>query len=129
MTIEKILVPIDFTPCSQAALAYALAMADACGAEVELVYVWRPHGIFAESPEGLAMEQILSAAEYDHEARVSGRLEFGDEPSRAILAILERERFDLVVMGRDDNEGHGHVVADVSRTAPCAVIAMPAKAA
>jgi nucleotide-binding universal stress UspA family protein len=129
MPIEKILVPIDFTPCSRRALDYALAMADECGAEVEVVYVWRPQGIFAETPEGVAMEELLTAAEYDHAARVCGRLEFGDEPARIILAILEHEPFDLVVIGEDEEDGHGHVVADVKTTARCAVIAMPAKAA
>lgn len=128
MTIEKILVPVDFSPSSEAALRYALSMADSCGAEVDVVHVWRPRGIFAETPEGIAMEQILTAAEADHEARVCGRLEFGDEPSRVILEILRQERFDLVVLGLDAERG-GHVIEHVSKTAPCAVVAMPAHAA
>jgi nucleotide-binding universal stress UspA family protein len=129
MTIERILVAIDFTPCSKAALDVALAMADACGAQVDVVYVWRPHGIFAESPEGIQMQQLLSAAEDGHPARVCGRLEFGEEPSRVILSLLEHEGFDLVVLGQGDDGGGGHVLADVSRTAPCAVGAAPYKAA
>lgn len=129
MAIEKILVPIDFTPCSKRALDYALAVADECGAEVEVVYVWRPCGIFAETREGLEMEQLLTAAEYDHEARVCGRLEFGDEPCSIILAILQHERFDLLILGVDEEQGRGHVAEELKKTAPCAVIAMPAKAA
>jgi nucleotide-binding universal stress UspA family protein len=129
MGIEKILVPVDFTPASDAALDYALTMADACGAEVEVLHVWSPnallspveHVIFADTPEGVAMERRLSAAECDHPARVCGRLEFGEEPSQVILAILHRERFDLVVMGLD-----GHVSSLVSRTAPCKVVALRA---
>lgn len=128
MGIEKILVPVDFTPDSDAALDYALLMADACGAEVEVLHVWTPNApaaaesrIFADTPAGLAMERRLSAAESDHPARVCGRLEFGDEPSQVILSILERERFDLVVMGLD-----GHVSSLVTRTAPCKVVALRA---
>ena len=121
MAIEKILVPIDFTPASDAALSYALMIADETGAEVEVLYVWQPTAIFADSPEGVAMEQRLSAAELEHHAaRVCGRLEFGDEIERVILAILEREQFDLVVMGAD--EGDSHVAESVVKTAPCKVV-------
>lgn len=122
MTIEKILVPVDFSPSSDAALDYALAVADGCGAEVEVLYVWCPQDgatpieIFADTPEGLAMEARLSAAEWKHPARVSGRLEFGGEPSLVILSILERETFDLVIMGA------GAVANTVATTSSCRVI-------
>ncbi len=160
MAIDKILVPVDFSPCSDAALDYALAVADECGAEVELLYVWSPRerktpiptgepaddvdaeegptsAIFAETPEGVAMERRLTEAEWKHAARVSGRLEFGVEASSVILDILEHERFDLVVMGRE-GEGHrhdrhdgeskhesGHVAASVAKTTACKVVTRP----
>lgn len=34
---NEILVPVDFSPASDAALAHALTVADACGAEVEML--------------------------------------------------------------------------------------------
>ena len=96
--------------------------------------------IFAETPEGAAMEQRLTDAEMNHAARVSGRLEFGDEASSVILGILERERFDLVVMGiegegrrrerhepedgQSDRES-GHVAASVVKTTACKVVTRP----
>ena len=57
---NKILVPVDFSPASDAALAHALTVADACGAEVEMLYVWAPREyddassgtIFADTPAG-----------------------------------------------------------------------------
>lgn len=155
---RKILVPIDFSPCSDAALRHALTIADENGAEVQVLYVWsvdepganRTATIFADTPQGIAMEERLSAAESDHAARICGRLEFGDEPSRVILEILERERFDMVVMGlegqgnrqsnsQSNREGDrpadsrapsdppesGHVAANVVKTAPCKVITTP----
>ncbi len=150
---RKILVPIDFSPCSDAALRHALTIADENGAEVEVLYVWsvdepaatRGGAIFADTPQGIAMEELLSAAESDHALRICGRLEFGDEPSRVILEILERERFDMVVMGaegqgsssssdeasressRDGNRApdSGHVAASVVKTAQCKVITTP----
>jgi nucleotide-binding universal stress UspA family protein len=143
----RILVPIDFSPCSDAALEHALAIADESGAEVEVLYVWclrvPAEGgttIFADTPQGIAMERRLSAAESDHAARVCGRLEFGDEPSSVILEILQRERFDMVVMGTEGegnrreanatNSEHdappsGHVAANVAKTAKCKVVTTP----
>ncbi|MDB4937917.1 MAG: hypothetical protein JWP87_4889 [Labilithrix sp.] len=145
----RILVPIDFSPSSDAALEHALTLADESGAEVEVLYVWclqEParggSAIFADTPQGIAMERRLSAAESDHAARVSGRLEFGDEPSSVILDILQRERFDLVVMGTEgdgnrtearataanaEGEGppSGHVAANVAKTAKCKVVTTP----
>lgn len=111
--------PVDFSPCSDAALAYALTVADESGAEVEVLHVWRVRErdargagtIFADTPEGIAMEQRLSAADRDHAARVCGRLEFGDEPSSVILDILRREGFDLVVIGAE-GEGSGETTAE-----------------
>ena len=144
---RKILVPIDFSPCSDAALRHALTLADEHGAEVEVLYVWcvdepasrNGNAIFADTPQGIAMEERLSAAESDHAIRICGRLEFGDEPSRVILEILERERFDMVVMGVEGQGTHrnsqssppapppesGHVAAHVVKTAPCKVITTP----
>jgi universal stress protein A len=122
LAIEKILVPVDFSPCSDAALDHALSVADVCGAEVEVLYVSCPRGgttaieVFADTPEGIAMEARLSAAEWKHPARVSGRLEFGEEPARVILALLEREHFDLVIMGA------GAVAESVARTSSCRVV-------
>jgi nucleotide-binding universal stress UspA family protein len=130
--IAKILVPIDFSPCADAALDYALAIADACGAEVEVLHVWSPNEqrsrIFAETPEGHALEARLSAAELEHLARVCGRLEFGEDASSVILDILERERFDLVVMGREGTSHapeSGHVATSVARSTRCRVVTMP----
>jgi len=127
--IAKILVPMDFTESSDDALEYALAVADRHGAEVEILYVWPVgSGIFAETPEGIAMEETLSAAESE---RVSGRLEFGEEPATVILGILEQEPFDLVVLGRGRKGGNGavrelgHVAANVTRTTHCPVVTIP----
>lgn len=130
-TIDRILVPVDFSPASDAALDFALRLADESGAEVEVLHVWSPRDtetgvateIFADTPEGVAMEQRLSAAETAHAARVSGRLEFGKEASDVILAILEHEPFDLVVMGeaggrrRETHESGEHRIATAARGA------------
>lgn len=107
MSPKRILVPVDFSPSSDAALDFALSVADACGAEVEMVYVWSPDerdgcgatsSIFADTVAGKAMEQRLSRADSAHPARLSGRLEFGREARIIIARILEHECFDMVVV-------------------------------
>lgn len=45
--------------------------------------------------------------------------------SSVILAILERERFDMVVMG----PAGGHVAARLAKTATCRVVMAPPPAA
>lgn len=137
-SIEKILVPVDFSSSSDAALDYALSVAHETGAEVEVLHVWSPAGpdgpptIFAETPQGAEMERRLSAAEAGRAVRVSGRLEFGEEPSHVILSILERERFDLVVMGSEGDGAdrapaapRGHVATCVAHGAKCTVVTLP----
>ena len=124
--IARILVPMDFSQCSDEALDYALSLADQHGAEVEILYVWPvENGLFAETPQGIAMEQRLSAAESEHPTRVCGRLEFGDEPADVILEILEHEPFDLVVLGREPEKELGHVATNIKEDAPCAVVTIP----
>lgn len=120
---QRILVPVDFTPCSDAALDHALVIADAWGAEVELLHVWAPSDrtIFAETAEGLALQKRLSEAEHAHPAKVSGRLEFGGDPASVILDVLERGAFDMVVMGR---HAPGRVAEQVASRAPCAVVTL-----
>jgi hypothetical protein len=67
--------------------------------------------------------------------------EYGEEASSVILGILDRERFDLVVMGnegeghrREDREGgseheSGHVAARVAQTTACKVVTCSARTA
>jgi nucleotide-binding universal stress UspA family protein len=124
--MPRILVPMDFSPCSDGALAHALEIADSCDAEVEIVYVWTASpksGIFADSPQGIAMEKRLSAACESSRVSVSGRLEFGDEPAEVILGMLDREHFDLVVLGREREPGP--IATNIARTARCQVVTIP----
>lgn len=119
----KILVPVDFSPCSDAALDWALSKAEESGAEVELLHVWIPceAAIFADTPRGIAMEERLRTAESVHgSTRVCGRLELGDEPSLAILRVVSGERFDMIVIGK-----HGRVATRLAMAAPCEVITLP----
>jgi nucleotide-binding universal stress UspA family protein len=48
-TISRLLVPVDFSACSRAALEYALFLGERFGASIDVLHVWdRPHGIGPE---------------------------------------------------------------------------------
>jgi hypothetical protein len=117
---QRILVPVDvFSAASCAALAWALGCSDD---DLTVLHVWDPHdrrGIFAESPEGVAFTDMISEAESSHDS-LGGRIELGAEPSQVIVEMIEREGFDVVVMG--DSEGDSPVAQLVSERAPCRVV-------
>ena len=69
-------------------------------------------------PDGRPL-RILAEA---HAARVCGRLEVGDEPSRVILDILAREGFDLLVLGDRACGAGPDTAARIADSAPCRVV-------
>ena len=53
--LRRILVPVDFSACSRAALAHAAVLAKSFGASIDLLYVW-------EAPAFVAPEAMVGAA-------------------------------------------------------------------
>ena len=142
-TPSHILVPIDFSPSSYAALDYAIAFAKHAGASVDLLHVWAPPldvstfvgraeapeslAAFAATPGGTHMRECLARLEREG-IPARGRLEFGD-PARAINRCAADEKCDLVVIGAHDAPRPSwrsmafHVVERVVRGASCPVLA------
>lgn len=143
--LGKILVPVDFSPCSKAALQYAVFLAKGFGSEVEVLHVWEPPRYvipevtvqmpgepqrtlreFARSEAGKEMEAFLSDFEGEGEPKVSGRLTSGD-PTQAILELVETGQYDLIAMGTHGRTGLSHlflgsVAEKVVRRATCPVL-------
>jgi nucleotide-binding universal stress UspA family protein len=144
--INKVLVPVDFSPSSEGALTLALDVAGRYGAQVTVLHAWQipllaPNAIIHETPEGppLTLHQFVrTLAGRDLEAllarlgaeaganKVSGRLENGD-PASVILDVAAKEGFDLVVMGTHGRTGVtrmlvGSVAEKVVRHATCPVL-------
>ncbi|MBW2526364.1 MAG: universal stress protein [Deltaproteobacteria bacterium] len=142
--IHRILVPVDFSDCSRAALEHAIHFGNSLGVEaVDVMHVWRPPRFvgldtkvrvqggkeqtlreFAQSEVGAEMKRFLAELEHGGRFKVGGRLEAG-EPHRRILSIAEAEHYDLIIMGTHGvaRSGRlGSLASRIVRDAPCPVL-------
>jgi nucleotide-binding universal stress UspA family protein len=140
MKIQVILVPMDFSPYSEAALERAVELAKGFGARIHLLhsYAIPVRGVMPYDfavPDGV-WDGIRKAAE-DKLEQLQGRVDSaGVEASRevspalpteAILTAAEEIDADLIVMGTHGHTGLKHVllgsVAERTiRLAPCSVL-------
>jgi nucleotide-binding universal stress UspA family protein len=136
---KKLLVPVDFSQASDAALDLAISVAKTSGASLTLLHVYGipayafPEG-FALAPEVLtriaagAQEGVerLKALHRDAGVPITA-LSSAGVPAEDILARARDQGFDLIVMGTHGRTGLKHVllgsVAErVVRLAPCPVL-------
>ncbi len=140
----RILVPIDFSVCSLAALEHALAMAGRFGSSVDVLHVWSLPRTLGPSDAvalpghrhetvaafaGSQRSQLLDELMVDVAGRgveVRSRVDCGD-PSAEIIRIAEADGYDLIVMGTHGRSGLSHllrgsVAEQVIRRAPCPVL-------
>jgi nucleotide-binding universal stress UspA family protein len=141
-TLECILVPVDFAPCSQAALEYAAFLAEIRQARVDVLHVWlgpRDEAddpparerdellrVFERSDAGQEMKECLERLE-QRGLQVHGRVEVSDDPSALILQVAIDDNVDLIAMGTHGHMGISHallggVAEAVLRRAPCPVV-------
>lgn len=144
---EKILVPIDFSDHSKAALDTAVEIAPSFGAKIHLLHCYQlqpgaisPYGIalptnYAADLRAAAARQLkewqekISTDAVEIEASLSC-----DFPSQAIALRAEELGADLIVMGTRGLSGIKHVVLGsvaerTIRTAPCAVLTVNSSSA
>ncbi len=142
MKIERILVPVDFSECSRAALKYAVHFANRLGSSsIDVLHVWQPPlnidpatrlrqeggkeatlSEFIHSQAGQKMKEFLAELEQGGEFSVQGRLETG-EPQETVLQVAEG--YDLVVMGTQGESSKaklGSIAQRVVRNAACPVL-------
>ena len=141
---EKILVPVDFSDESRAALETAIELAPVFGASIHMLHCYQiqPGGV---SPYGIAFptsyyndirdaaarqlkewQEKIPTDAVEVEASLSS-----DFPSEAITITAEEIGADLIVMGTRGLSGIKHVmlgsVAERTiRAAPCAVLTVKA---
>jgi nucleotide-binding universal stress UspA family protein len=137
-TIKRILVPVDFSEQSRAAVKTAIVFAQAFEATVDVAHLWteaagRSPGVestlreFSASEAGEQMRQYLESLEAEG-VEVRGRLQLvKDEPYKAIVELADNEKFDMIVLGTHGRTGVSHllhpsVAERVVRNAPCPVL-------
>ena len=139
MAIDRILVPVDFSQDSAAAVEQAIEFARVFDAEIDLIHVYQigtlmPYDSGAypeeliESLRNAAMQRIQGIDEEVRAAGIQSRIHLShDVPSHAIVAAAEELSSDLIVMGTRGLTGLKHVllgsVAERTvRHAPCSVL-------
>lgn len=142
---KKLLVPVDFSRTSLAALELALEVMSRFGASLELLHVWEPppiHGpgaLFAGGAAPLTdMEShALRAAQREMNELVErlhrrgfpgvpGSVKHG-VPADVIVDVAGKNGFDLIVMGTEGRTGisrllGGSVAGKVVRSSPVPVL-------
>lgn len=139
---KRILVPLDFSPPSDAALEYARSVAGQYGASLHLLHVaedpyraFYSAEVFVPQVEGLREEILTDAAR-----QLTARLRPSDvtelrataesiigTPAGSIVEYAARRDIDLIVMGTHGRGGMakllmGSVAERVVRMAPCPVL-------
>lgn len=143
-SIQRILVPVDFSDCARAALDYALFVANRFGAALDVLHVVEQQaGVVPAmaSLEGAVfvplqpvdrtraareLEQMVADRRGGSGPCVNHRLDGGD-PHATILRLAGAESFDLIIMGTHGRTGLDHlllgsVAEKVVRRAPCPVL-------
>jgi nucleotide-binding universal stress UspA family protein len=142
-TFHRILVPIDFSESSDAALEHARAIAGRFGASLHLVHAFEdPYAAAVFMPEvyGVISPEASEAARHAVGRRLNATLRGGDvdqggsaevilggPPAKAVADYAASHHIDLIVMGTHGRRGVAHallgsVAEQVVRTAPCAVL-------
>lgn len=144
MKFHKILVPVDFSPCSLEAYRAAATLTRQFGGELLLFHV-----IDTRILESLSKVQTIKTVELTKALQKKARLQFRSflskdidglkirrvivtgAPFQEIIKIARREQVNLIVMGRYGGTGEmekiffGSTAEKVVRVAPCAVLSIP----
>jgi nucleotide-binding universal stress UspA family protein len=138
--VKTVLVPTDFSDCSEAAVKYGYALAEAFGATIHLLNVvqdpyampWAadafaaPIGDMITEWETQARHRLVETVPEASPAPTVLRTLVGS-PYSSIVQYAEQHHVDLIVMGTHGRGPLGHlllggVAERVVRTAPCPVL-------
>lgn len=142
MSFKKILVPVDFSTCSGAALDYALMLQRELGAELEVLHAFEipafvpPHVVvmmgdveasLADHAEQEARRELDAFLDRHGAKPNTPRHVFLGPPGLVVLERLESNGVDLVVMGTHGRTGlarwvMGSTAEKVLRGAKCPVL-------
>ena len=148
MSIRRIMIPIDYSDNSKAALAYGAEFALGFGASLDIVHVWdrptyltdavmvqrpgeahKPIGELIRENAERDMAEFLSQISLPPALTVSSRLISG-EPASALIAELKKGEHDLVVLSTHGRTGFAHlllgsIAEKLVRLSPVPVLTVP----
>jgi nucleotide-binding universal stress UspA family protein len=148
--IERILVPVDFSDTSRAALSEAADLAERLGASIEVLSVWEPPvyigagavmampgepsrdiGAYTAERAGRDLDRFVAPPGEREGLEARTRYEIGFV-GETILRIAREGGFDLIVMGTRGRRGlartmMGSVAERVVRHASCPVLTVRAR--
>ncbi len=134
--LNRILVPVDLSPCSAAALEYAAFIGAHSGAHISVVHVMEQahdadhsvEDIYSPRRQALhkRLEGLVGEALSHSAADVEVDVRYGD-PAENILAAAKEAHADMIVMGKYgeralDPSHPGNVIEAVSHGADVAVV-------
>ena len=140
VTLERILVPVDFSDCSLDALEYAVVVAQRAKASLMLLHVLEPVSYGLDFTFGhmrtreqereswtKRLEELASSHQHSH-LPMESRLR-GGSPADSILDSAQTLPCDLIVMGTHGHRGISHTISGsvaeaVPRKARCPVLAV-----
>ncbi|MEQ8211497.1 MAG: universal stress protein [Lacipirellulaceae bacterium] len=138
-TIKNILIPVDFSKCSQDATIYAEEIAERFDAAIHLLHVIEPIIVapmigeslpttYLDQQESSVQEQLNRWMTAEHSvSRSSGRAIRHGSPFVEIIRYARENQIDLIVMGTHGLTGLKHaligsVAEKVVRKASCPVL-------
>jgi len=151
MKLERILVPVDYSPCSRVALQFASELAARFQASLDIVHIWdRPSYVSdvvmtaTEPVSGKSLtrmiqenaqrdlEEFLRGAPAPDGSKLTGRLLSGD-PASTLIHEIRQGKHDLVVVGTHGRTGLSHlllgsVAEKLVRLSPVPVMTVPDEA-
>jgi nucleotide-binding universal stress UspA family protein len=126
--IRRILVPVDFSSCSRAALAFACTLAKALEASIDVLFVASNDEGQPVAPDasGAELHQFIGTVPDSRALAIREHVVHGDARER-IVTIAERDGFDLIVLGTHGRTGRarslaGSVAESVVRTSARPVV-------
>lgn len=147
MSIERILMPTDFSECAEAALDRALALAKEHGAELHVLHVVELHALemvgighgFPALEEVHSRLEALARTELGERLKAKGEtsvlvieeaIRRGVAPAPTVSEYAREYGIDLIVIGTHGRRGLrrwllGSVTEELVRTAPCPVLTIP----
>ena len=133
--VKQILVPIDFSDVSRAALESARTLADACGASLHLIHVLgdplAPPDVLGREQQDACVRLAALLDERDRTTRGATASCVPGTPAAEIVRYAAEHTIDVIVMGTHAHGpsfrmAAGSIADAVLGLAPCAVLAVKA---